>query len=135
MRTDERGETMIELLLAVVIMGLVVVALVGALVTSVLVSDRHRKQATAASYARDYAEAVEAAPYANCTPAPYTSVGPTWSGYTKSIVAVRYWSGTAWSATCAGNALQQVTVQVASTDGRAAEKVVLVKPCWLGSSC
>jgi type II secretory pathway pseudopilin PulG len=139
MRTDDRGETMVELLLAVVIMGLVIVAAVGGLVTAVLVSDIHRKQATAASYARDYAEAVQAAPYVACaTPPAYASAGPTWPGYPKSVVAVRYWTGSAWQGSCSADVgVQQVTVQVASADGRAAEKVVVVlrKPCGPGSSC
>ena len=44
---DERGETLVEMLLAVAIMGIAAVALMAGLTTSVLMSDIHRKQATA----------------------------------------------------------------------------------------
>lgn len=142
MRTDERGESLLELLIAVVIMGIAVVAIVGGLSAATLVSDQHRKEATAGSYARDYAEAVKSMSYTDCAtsaayPAPAGLGLP--AGYAASVAAVKYWNGTTWAATCTTPdvGLQQVTVQVASSDQRAAERVTLVlrKPCGPGSSC
>jgi len=143
MTTDDRGETLLELLIAVVIMGIAVVAIVGGLAASTLVSDQHRKAATAGSYARDYAEAVKSMPYVSCASASAYPVPAGFglpAGYAATVQAVRYWSGSAWQASCPGLGdvgLQQVTVQVASSDGRAAEQVTLVlrKPCGPGSSC
>ncbi|HYS36329.1 MAG TPA: hypothetical protein VEO01_11925, partial [Pseudonocardiaceae bacterium] len=45
-----------------------------------------------------------------------------------------YWYGSGWQTTCPATGdtgLQQLTVQVASNDGRASERLVLVlrKPC------
>jgi hypothetical protein len=52
--------------------------------------------------------------------------------------SMRYWSGSAWQSSCTTDlGLQQLTVQVASDDGRATERVdvVLRKPCGLETSC
>ena len=144
----ERGETLLELLIALTIMGITVVAVIGGLVTTITVSDVHRKQSTAGAAVRDYAENVEkfvaGAGYTACaTPSSYApgvsgiDFTPP-AGYAASAVAVRYWSGTAWVASpCADIGLQELTVQVASSDARATERLVLVlrKPCGQGSSC
>lgn len=142
----DRGETLLELLIALAIMAIAVVAVVGGLVTSIAVSDIHRKQSTAGAAVRDYAENVEkhvaGAGYAACAaPSAYSpgAVGFTVpSGYTATAVSVRYWSGAAWTAgPCADVGLQELTVQVASSDNRASERLVLVlrKPCGQGSAC
>jgi prepilin-type N-terminal cleavage/methylation domain-containing protein len=137
----DRGETLIEVLIAVAIMSVAVVAVVGALVTCVLVTDIHRKQAVAGGTARGYAEAIEnavaAGGYVPCAgAASYASPAgfATPAGYTKSVVAgsLRYFSGGAWQTSCTvDTGLQRLTVQVASNDGRASERlaVVLRRPC------
>src|SRR4051812_14134644 len=58
MRNDS-GETLIEVLVAIVILGIAAVAILGGLQLSVAASDIHRKQTTGGAYARSYAEAVE----------------------------------------------------------------------------
>jgi Tfp pilus assembly protein PilV len=58
--SNDEGETLIEVLFAVAIMGITVVALVGGIATTILMSDMHRKQATAGACVRNYAEAVAA---------------------------------------------------------------------------
>jgi type II secretory pathway pseudopilin PulG len=157
---DDRGETLLELLIALTILGVAVVAVVGGLSAAIMLSDVHRKQATAGVAVRDYAEAVETAivtsrvtadghvttdGYVACggaeNPAavyasPTGFAAPT--GFTRSAVAgsLRYWNGTAWQATCPGTGdtgLQRLTLQVASNDGRATERldVVIRKPCRL----
>ncbi len=145
-RDGERGETLIELLVTVVILGTAVVALVGALAVAVRVSDIHRKQATAGASVRAFAEAlatrVAAAPtgYVECATTAsyagaYTGVP---SGYVATIAAVSYWDGSAFVATCATDTgVQRVTLTVGSSDGRASEQldVVLRKPCRQGETC
>jgi type II secretory pathway pseudopilin PulG len=142
----DRGETLLELLIALSIMSIAVVAIVGGLLAGVAVSDIHRKQSTAGAAVRDYGENVEkyvaGTGYTSCAaPSAYApgAVGFTApTGYTAAAVTVRYWSGTAWVASpCTDVGLQQLTVQVASSDTRATERLVVVlrKPCGLGSAC
>src|SRR5262249_20079284 len=59
--TDDRGETLIELLVAMLIMGTATVAVVGGLGTAILMSDVHRKQATIAVYMDTYAAKINGA--------------------------------------------------------------------------
>jgi type II secretory pathway pseudopilin PulG len=146
----ERGESLLELLIALAIMSVAVVAVVGGLLTSILTSDLHRKQSTAGAAVHDYAEVVEkyvaGAGYTACaSPSAYAAgtVGYTSvpSGFAASAVAVRYWTGTAWtSGACTGPTdlgLQELTLQVASSDTRASEQLVVVlrKPCGVSSAC
>jgi prepilin-type N-terminal cleavage/methylation domain-containing protein len=139
---DDRGETLLELLIAVVIMGVAVVAVAGALVNSVQLSDVHRKQATAAAAVRDYGEAITNAVagggYVACAgPGSYATGFAVPSGYAKSVVSVRYWNGSAWQAGCTTDTgLQQLTIKVSSADDRAGEQLVVVvrKPCGLSDA-
>jgi type II secretory pathway pseudopilin PulG len=142
---SDGGETLIELVVAVSIMGVALVAVMAGLGTSVVVSDIHRKQATAGAVLRNYAEAINATvadggyvddcalspAHAYASPAGFTPP----SGYSASVVpgSMRYWNGSDWQPTCpaADTGLQQLTIQVASADDRATETLVLTlrKPC------
>jgi type II secretory pathway pseudopilin PulG len=144
MRTDDRGETLLELLMAVVILGIGAVAIGAGLTTAVLASDLHRKESTAGTVVRDFGEAIQTAVaaggYVPCAgPGTYGSpagfVVPT--GFASSVTTTKYWNGTTWQPSCAADTgLQQLTIQVAGNDGRATERVVIVirKPCRLGEA-
>jgi type II secretory pathway pseudopilin PulG len=144
--TDDAGETLVELLVAVAIAGIAVVAVIGGIGTSILISDAHRKQTTSGAYARDYAEAVEnyvaagnydASASPNYSPSTIGFTAPT--GFAASVVSVSCWSDASGFTTCpAGGAVQQVKLQVASSaDTRAVETLTIIvrKPCDVGSSC
>jgi prepilin-type N-terminal cleavage/methylation domain-containing protein len=140
----DAGVTLIELLVTVVILGVVFVAVLGGMATGMVVSDLHRKQATAETIIRSYAEAVKAASYTVCAgTAAYaasavgysvpTGLRPT---YAVSVTAVKYWQpgGSTGSfvsslGTCPGsdNSLQSVALRVSSTDGRDSESMQVVK--------
>jgi prepilin-type N-terminal cleavage/methylation domain-containing protein len=134
MRTDERGETLLEIVVAVAIMGIVLVAFAGGLVTVVLMSDVHRKQASAGAYVRDYAEAIESwvadGNFASCdNEAAYESIDvPAFpaTGYTKRLVE---------SDCSLGGDVPRLTLEVSSTDKRAIETLVIFvrKPCTAAS--
>jgi type II secretory pathway pseudopilin PulG len=133
----DRGETLLELVVALAIMSAAVVALVGGLGTSILMSDIHRKQATAGVLVRNYAEAVTATVDAGgyptgCTPLATAYTAP--SGFSATVVSVRYWTASGWTSSCSTDTgLRQLKLQVASVDSRAVEKLVIEvrKPCGL----
>jgi type II secretory pathway pseudopilin PulG len=146
----DRGDTLVELLVSIAIMGIAGVAIFGALLTSVKVSDYHRKQASAGAYVHNVAEALTtfaATGYKQCatkTDYPPPTVGYTApAGFSASTTSVAYWiisSGT-WATTgctpSSDSGVQRVSIQVASSDGRATEslQVVVRQPCGAGSAC
>lgn len=135
----ERGETLLELLVAITILGIAVSAIIGGVVDSILVTDIHRKQTTAGLFARDYAEAIEnnvdGSGYVACAAAgaysPATVGFTVPAGFTATVGAALSWNGSTWVNCTSDTGAQKVTVQVASTDTRAVESidVVLRKPC------
>jgi type II secretory pathway pseudopilin PulG len=148
--SGDRGETLLELVIALTVMAIAVVAIVGGAITTITTSDLHRKQTTAGAAVRDYAETLETfvggTGYASCAttsgyrPAAVGFTGYDSSNYTASVAGVQYWIGGSWTASCTAatdSGLQQLRLQVASTDTRAVEQLVVVvrKPCASGSSC
>jgi type II secretory pathway pseudopilin PulG len=146
---NDQGETLIELIIAIAIMGIAVVAIVSGIATSILMSDVHRKQATAGAYVRDYAEKVESyvagtgyTPCASASTYTPSTVGfavPS-GGYSATASAAQSWNGSAWVACSADNGYQKVMLTV-SNGGRASESlnVILRRPCrvsdWASSPC
>jgi type II secretory pathway pseudopilin PulG len=137
---SDRGETLIEVVVAVAVMSTAMVAVVGGLGTAIMMSDIHRKQATAGVTLRNYAEAinrtVDAGGYPSGCAALSVSFTPP-AGFSTSVTKVGYWSGSAWSGTCsADSGLRQLTLQVASSDSRAVEQLVIEvrKPCGLADA-
>lgn len=142
--SNDTGESLIELIIAVAIMGITVVAIVGGIATTILMSDIHRKQATAGAYLRNYAEAVEtyvaAGHFDTSAPPDYsapTVLSPaSWAsfiadhpGFNSPEVSVQCWKDTTskWADCIADStAPQQVTLRVTSGDSRASESIVMV---------
>ncbi|HJQ44865.1 MAG TPA: type II secretion system protein [Amycolatopsis sp.] len=145
MAPGERGETLVELLVTVVILGLAGVALVAGLTTAVMVSDSHRKATGAGATIRDYAEAIESVVVTSgyqvsCAPTYAAGFTPP-SGFTApSITAVSYWNGAGFPGTCdpaTDTGVQRLTLRVSSVDGRASESLTIVvrNPCGTGTLC
>jgi Tfp pilus assembly protein PilV len=136
---NDRGETLLELLITVVIMAVAVVALVGGIATSIRMSDIHRKQAAAGAYVRAYAEAIENAvartptAYVACAgPSTYGSIYVTGNAtYTAQPPVVTYWNGSSFSASCASDTgVQKVSLRVTAGNTVAETlDVVIRKPC------
>ena len=73
--SGDAGETLVELIVAVAVLGIAVVALVSGLGTAILTSGLHRTAAVQSTAIRDYAEALEQAPYVNCATLATTFAG------------------------------------------------------------
>jgi Tfp pilus assembly protein PilV len=66
-RTSEAGETLVEVVIAIVILGAVVSAMLAAIATSAMSSKSHRDLVTADAVLRNYAEATKSAVRSSCT--------------------------------------------------------------------
>jgi type II secretory pathway pseudopilin PulG len=107
LRPTDRGETLIESLISLIIMGTVIAALLGGLASASELSASHRKDTTADSVLRAFTEAIKTAPYVvAATTSSYTvataqsnGFSPV-TGYTPSVTQVRCLT----SADASGNA-------------------------------
>jgi prepilin-type N-terminal cleavage/methylation domain-containing protein len=142
---NDRGETLVELVVAIAILGVAGVAILAGLQMSVRASDQHRRHAESGSHVRSFAEAIQQsvdtnAGFKTCGNAgSYASltVPGLPSGYTPTVASVRKWNGSAWVA-CTGNddahGTQQLELRVTSL-GDAGHRVVetlavvVRKPC------
>jgi len=93
MSTGERGETLLELVVAVTIMGLAVAAIVGGMATSIMMSDIHRQEARAGAAARG-ARPARSGTWSSRGPRERTS-RRTWPGF-ASEPASGCWIRTRW---------------------------------------
>ncbi|TDO64047.1 pilin/secretion family protein with methylation motif [Kribbella sp. VKM Ac-2571] len=132
--SDETGETLLEVLIAVAIMGIAVVAIMAGLTTSILMSDIHRKQATAGTYVRDYAEAVQTSvaggTYGSAAddyaPDKVAFEVPPGSGLIATVDAMTCWSGSAWQSCGLGDTgLQRIALKV-TDNKRVTERLVTI---------
>jgi type II secretory pathway pseudopilin PulG len=99
---EERGDTLIEVLVAVVVIALAVTAIVGALVATIGASGEHRNLAVGDSLLKSYAENAKQqiqlgpAPLFSCQGLHYYQhhvPAMTALGYTVQINSVEYWDG------------------------------------------
>ncbi len=128
--SGDEGETLIELIIAVAIMGIAVVAIVGGIATTIVMADIHRKQASAGAYVHDYAEAVsghyDGRISPNYLPAAVGFADP--AGFKGTVTLVQCWddAGKVFGTCTTANDVQQVTLTMASTDTRASESLAVV---------
>jgi Tfp pilus assembly protein PilV len=148
----ETGETLVELLVTIVIIGVAVVGIIGGLATAVFSSDAHRKDADSESIVQSYSEFLvsNATSYLACTSssvptkAQYAAEVPTSlyqppTGYTVAPTSVAFWTGTnpadassaaSFSSGCPSNGdlgLQLIQVTASSTDGKDTETLSILK--------
>jgi prepilin-type N-terminal cleavage/methylation domain-containing protein len=141
-QNSDRGETLIELLVAIAILGIAAVAILGGLMVSTQSSTIHRNSATGGAYVRSFAEAIQnlvdtSGGYKPCGSAlsDYASVTvpDLPSGYVPSVTSVQSWNGSTWGA-CTGDGIQRLDLKVRTT-GDAVHRteetltVLLRQPC------
>lgn len=132
---NERGETLIEILLSTMVLGLAVSALMFGMGTAATTSGFHARQAQETEAVRNLAAAVKQATYSDCA-AEYTpAAGFLPSGYSATIAVTGYASGATFASACPSTGdegVQRVQVTVSQTDARVAPETVVVvkrKPC------
>lgn len=134
---DERGDTLVEILVAVAILGIAFVGILAGLATAISLSGRQRGQASADIVLVSAADSVKSQTYVSCPTASAASYSATsgvtlptgWSASNLTITAFKSWNGTAWSATCPASDknVQLVTITAAAPDGKTTESVDVVK--------
>ena len=152
-RTDDRGVTLVETLVAVAILGIAGVAVLAGFQMSITASDMHRKQTTGGAYVRSYAEAIQQ--YLAADPAHWVACVPdhtydlsalpaaykpaAWpSGYdatqTGSVPQTQYDDPAVGD--CTKDTAVLVTLEVTAPRNRAKEtlQIVLQRPCG-GTAC
>lgn len=133
----ERGETLVELLVTVAILGIGVVSIVFAMGSAITASDAHRKQSTVETVLRNYAEALEdpSVAYVPCAPASAYASPPGFTApanFAVEVVQVRYWNGeqdAQFLATCPDpdRGAQLLTIRARSDDERGRKTLNVVK--------
>lgn len=121
----ERGETLLELIVAMGILGVAVVAIASGIAVSVAASRSHRDQANAGTYLHNYAEQVMSS-YTGCgASAPSL---PAKTGFQAPVLSIKYWTGTAFGPdTCTTDpGLQQVTIKLTSSDTRVSQSLIVI---------
>lgn len=126
---SERGDTLIELLIALVVLGLASVALITALGTTVNAESDHRDLATfntiLSSSTQQALSEVEQTPtlFSTCPPnvdgyyqaqAPIVVASPYTNSYSAEITSVQYWDAatSSFGTTCVNNVAQEIQVTV-----------------------
>src|SRR2546427_3600503 len=98
---DDRGETLLELVISILILGICVVAIGTSITLSVKMSAVHRAQSTASRFLHNYAEALQSSylPCDGCSTQPdyVTPLAPP-AGFKPPTEAVSYWEGTQFTA-------------------------------------
>ena len=134
-RPRDAGETLIEILISITIMGLGVVALLSAMGTAATTSGLHARQAGEVQGIQSFVQAVQDAPYVTGCPTSYAPAGYTDPfGYTLTASVTGYATGTNFSTTCLtpDQGVQRVQVKIHQNDGRVRDELFVMykrNPC------
>jgi hypothetical protein len=139
-RPREAGETLIELMLSVALIGIAVVTIVAGLTVAITASDHHRKHSTAETLLRRSAEQIKSRDTlyikrAGCGGAGQYALPTPPAGYSITITEVAFWNGAnpaGFSTTCPASdavdpRVQRITLMAQGTDGRGPETIQILK--------
>jgi len=140
---DDSGESLIEILLSIMILGIAVAALLFGMTTAASTAGLNARQTQQAETVRNAVAALQALPYVKCTSSPSYSVPaalvPT--GFTVTSPVTGFASGPTFSGSCPGTgdqgAQRLVVTVTTTTDTRVrAETATVIKrnPC-VAASC
>ncbi len=97
----DAGETLIELLISVMLLGLAVITMLGGLLVLTASSVFYEDETQVQNGLYDWASTVAAMPYTDCVTAGAVPGPPDLPAkYTATVTSVEYWNGSAFTATC-----------------------------------
>lgn len=142
----EAGETLIELLVSMVIVGIMGAAVLGAVMMAVDVSMMHKNEVQVQQVLRSWAEKVtntDDASFSACrTASCLEALAPSGSGLSVSASQIECWTAAGFdSATCDGSeSLRRVKLTVSASGGSLPGtsqflQVVQRRPCSTASAC
>jgi type II secretory pathway pseudopilin PulG len=131
----ERGDTLVEVLITITIVGIAFTGILAGLATAINLSGRHRGQANADVVLVSAAESVKNQAYTQCAstssynPASGVTLPSGWSASNLSITSVRKWNGTSFQTSCptTDQGLQLITISATTPDNKSTESVEVVK--------
>lgn len=129
---SERGDTLPEVIITLVIISIAVTGLLAGLATGSTASASHRVHARADALVREAAERLKdrsptGVPYVACASSYVVAPSPPLGDIDVKVLEVEHWNGADWAATCTvDKGLQRITVAATSDDG-VVESVTLVK--------
>jgi type II secretory pathway pseudopilin PulG len=123
------GTTLIEVMMAVAVLGIAFATLVGGMFAFTYGAESNSRQASGAAYIREYAEAVAGATYQPCANRYATTGFNLPAGWSASAMVVSYWNASTFVGVCPTPdlGLQRVHLTLSSIDGRDQESVDIVK--------
>jgi type II secretory pathway pseudopilin PulG len=130
---DDAGDTLLEILFAVVILGIASVALLAAFAASISASATHRSIASFDTVIRSASQQAisqiqqQTNPlYESCAPLSYYQTGPgavsfSLGAYSAQVTGIQYWSGNGFTTSqvqCVANSPQWITITITSPTGQ-----------------
>lgn len=130
----EQGSTLIELMMAIVIVSIAGVALLGGMATGIASSSMHRQQTDVGTVLASAVEAVKDQgrnPFQHCRPNYQPTAGVVfpskWSGTVK-ITSYQWWDGTRFQGTCPpGNLFTLQLIAITVSEGNVSQARSVVK--------
>ena len=135
-RRSQTGATLVEVLIALALVGILVLALASGMLTLIKTSSETTKQQQVELALGSFTESLKSGPYTKCaalvagSPYPNTTAWvPPQSSMTASLVKIEYWdkSSTSFVAACPASGdqgTQRLTVQVDFQDQSSTAQVV-----------
>lgn len=124
---SEVGETLVELLIAIVLLGIAGTAVITTITMGVKAASINTATSVDQNVLRNWAEQIAAMPYVDCAvPASYPNVlgVPSGSGATATLIDVEYWNGSTFTGACSTDqGMQQITLEVETPTASVQPKV------------
>jgi type II secretory pathway pseudopilin PulG len=127
----DEGMTLVESLVSLSLLGLAIVAILGALGAAATTSGLQSRQADADAALRSAAELVKSQPYDACPAAPTYGVAAASNapGLTLAIDSVEHWNGSNFQPACPvlDGGFQRITVRASAAGGSFERTLQFVK--------